>query len=209
MLEPMSRREATVGRINPPYMRPAQKRSKVMTSLILIAIIVMGWRWIDSIQDQSAPAAPEAERSTSITSLNPIVAQKADALVAQTGKIGIKILITDDYRSSEEQNVLYKQGRSKPGQVVTNVKGGASFHNYGLAVDFALVKPDGDVIWDMKYDGNGNGKADWMEVVTAAKKLGFTWGGDWTSFKDYPHLQMDFGYSIKDLQKGKRPPTTE
>jgi peptidoglycan L-alanyl-D-glutamate endopeptidase CwlK len=180
-----------------------------MTSLILIAIIIMGWRWIDSIQDQPAPAAPEAERSTSITSLNPIVAQKADALVAQTGRIGIKILITDDYRSSEEQNVLYKQGRSEPGQVVTNVKGGASFHNYGLAVDFALVKPDGDVIWDMKYDGNGNGKADWMEVVTTAKKLGFTWGGDWTSFKDYPHLQMDFGYSIKDLQKGKRPPTAE
>ncbi|CAM3097373.1 M15 family metallopeptidase [Paenibacillus lupini] len=209
MLEPMSRREATVGRINPPYMRPAQKRNKVMTSLILIAIIIMGWRWIDSIQDQPAPAAPEAERSTSITSLNPIVAQKADALVAQTGKIGIKILITDDYRSSEEQNVLYKQGRSEPGQVVTNVKGGASFHNYGLAVDFALVKPDGDVIWDMKYDGNSNGKADWMEVVTTAKKLGFTWGGDWTSFKDYPHLQMDFGYSIKDLQKGKRPPTAE
>ncbi|MGO4108406.1 M15 family metallopeptidase [Paenibacillus sp. YAF4_2] len=209
MLEPMSRREATVGRINPPYMRPAQKRNKVMTSLILIAIIIMGWRWIDSIQDQPAPAAPEAARSTSITSLNPIVAQKADALVAQTSKIGIKILITDDFRSSEEQNVLYKQGRSEPGQVVTNVKGGASFHNYGLAVDFALVKPDGDVIWDMKYDGNGNGKADWMEVVTTAKKLGFTWGGDWTSFKDYPHLQMDFGYSIKDLQKGKRPPTAE
>jgi peptidoglycan L-alanyl-D-glutamate endopeptidase CwlK len=209
MLEPMSRREATVGRINPPYMRPAQKRNKVMTSLILIAIIIMGWRWIDSIQDQPAPTAPEAERSTSITSLNPIVAQKADTLVAQTGKIGIKILITDDFRSSEEQNVLYKQGRSEPGQVVTNVKGGASFHNYGLAVDFALVKPDGDVIWDMKYDGNGNGKADWMEVVTTAKKLGFTWGGDWTSFKDYPHLQMDFGYSIKDLQKGKRPPTAE
>jgi N-acetylmuramoyl-L-alanine amidase len=212
MPEPMARRETTAGRLSPPYVTPApkQKRSRVMTSLVLIAIIVMGWRWIESVQERSAPAPEQAPvRSTTITGLNPIVAAKADSLVAQTGKIGIKILITDDFRSSEEQNALYKQGRSEPGQVVTNVKGGASYHNYGLAVDFALVKPDGDVIWDMEYDGNGNGKSDWLEVVSAAKKLGFTWGGDWTSFKDYPHLQMDFGYSIKDLQSGKRPPSSE
>ncbi|MCK9860855.1 M15 family metallopeptidase [Paenibacillus sp. ATY16] len=212
MPEPLARQNTTVGRIGQPYVRPEQKqkRSRVMTSLVLVAIIVMGWRWIQSVQDHPAPAREQAPaKSTEIAGLHPIVAEKADELVAQTGKLGIKIMITDDFRSSEEQNALYKKGRSEPGQVVTNVKGGASYHNYGLAVDFALVKPDGDVIWDMEYDGNGNGKSDWMEVVSAAKKLGFAWGGDWTSFKDYPHLQMDFGYSIKDLQNGKRPPATE
>ncbi|GMK49163.1 M15 family metallopeptidase [Paenibacillus glycanilyticus] len=212
MPEPLARQNTTVGRIGQPYVRPEQKqkRSRVMTSLVLVAIIVMGWRWIQSVQDHPAPAREQAPaKSTAIAGLHPIVAEKADELVAQTGKLGIKIMITDDFRSSEEQNALYKKGRSEPGQVVTNVKGGASYHNYGLAVDFALVKPDGDVIWDMEYDGNGNGKSDWMEVVSAAKKLGFAWGGDWTSFKDYPHLQMDFGYSIKDLQNGKRPPATE
>ncbi|WP_435166410.1 M15 family metallopeptidase [Paenibacillus glycanilyticus] len=212
MPEPLARQNTTVGRIGQPYVRPEQKqkRSRVMTSLVLVAIIMMGWRWIQSVQDHPAPAREQAPaKSTAIAGLHPIVAEKADELVAQTGKLGIKIMITDDFRSSEEQNALYKKGRSEPGQVVTNVKGGASYHNYGLAVDFALVKPDGDVIWDMEYDGNGNGKSDWMEVVSAAKKLGFAWGGDWTSFKDYPHLQMDFGYSIKDLQNGKRPPATE
>ncbi|WP_127495432.1 M15 family metallopeptidase [Paenibacillus glycanilyticus] len=212
MPEPLARQNTTVGRIGQPYVRPEQKqkRSRVMTSLVLVAIIVMGWRWIQSVQDHPTPAREQAPaKSTAIAGLHPIVAEKADELVAQTGKLGIKIMITDDFRSSEEQNALYKKGRSEPGQVVTNVKGGASYHNYGLAVDFALVKPDGDVIWDMEYDGNGNGKSDWMEVVSAAKKLGFAWGGDWTSFKDYPHLQMDFGYSIKDLQNGKRPPATE
>ncbi|WP_336773613.1 M15 family metallopeptidase [Paenibacillus sp. MMO-58] len=212
MPEPLARQNTTVGRIGQPYVRPEQKqkRSRVMTSLVLVAIIVMGWRWIQSVQDHPAPAREQAPaKTTAIAGLHPIVAEKADELVALTGKQGIKIMITDDFRSSEEQNALYKKGRSEPGQVVTNVKGGASYHNYGLAVDFALVKPDGDVIWDMEYDGNGNGKSDWMEVVSAAKKLGFAWGGDWTSFKDYPHLQMDFGYSIKDLQNGKRPPATE
>ncbi|NIK70699.1 MULTISPECIES: M15 family metallopeptidase [unclassified Paenibacillus] len=212
MPEPLARQNTTVGRLGQPYVRPEQKqkRSRVMTSLVLIAIIVMGWRWVESVQDHPAPAREQAPaKSTAIVGLHPIVAEKADELVAQTGKLGIKIMITDDFRSSEEQNALYKKGRSEPGQVVTNVRGGASYHNYGLAVDFALVKPDGDVIWDMEYDGNRNGKSDWMEVVSAAKKLGFAWGGDWTSFKDYPHLQMDFGYSIKDLQNGKRPPATE
>jgi peptidoglycan L-alanyl-D-glutamate endopeptidase CwlK len=71
-------------------------------------------------------------------------------------------------------------------------------------VDFALRTKDRDVLWDMEYDGNRNGQSDWMEVVTIAKRLGFTWGGDWVDFPDYPHLQMDFGYSIRELKWGMR-----
>ncbi|MFC4307074.1 M15 family metallopeptidase [Cohnella boryungensis] len=140
-----------------------------------------------------------------VTGLHPTVAEKRDQLIAQSRKLGIDVLITDDFRSSEEQDALYRQGRSKEGPIVTQVKGGGSYHNYGLAIDFALRTSDGDVLWDIEYDGNGNGKADWMEVVSLAKKLGFTWGGDWEGFPDYPHLQMDFGYSIGELQRGWRP----
>ncbi|MUT65250.1 M15 family peptidase [Paenibacillus sp. NEAU-GSW1] len=153
--------------------------------------------------DKTAPKAPAAEKPQ----LHPIVAAKTDKLIAQTASIGITILITDDARSNEEQDALYEQGRTTDGPIVTNVRGGDSYHNYGLAVDFALLTvEDNTVVWDMEYDGNGNGNADWMEVVAIAKKLGFTWGGDWKSFRDYPHLQMDFGYSIKQLKRGKRPP---
>ena len=130
-------------------------------------------------------------------------------LIKETKKSGITILITDGFRSQLEQDVLYQQGRSGDGQIVTNVKGGDSYHNYGLAIDFALRTSKGKVIWDVKYDGNHNGQSDWMEVVAIAKSLGFTWGGDWSSFKDYPHLQMDFGYSINELKRGERPPDVE
>jgi peptidoglycan LD-endopeptidase CwlK len=41
--------------------------------------------------------------------------------------------------------------------------------------------------------------------VEMAKALGFEWGGDWAQFKDYPHLQMNFGLTLADLQNGKRP----
>jgi peptidoglycan LD-endopeptidase CwlK len=54
----------------------------------------------------------------------------------------------------------------------------------------------------MEYDGNQNNKQDWLEVVDRAKELGFDWGGDWAAFKDYPHLQMDFGISLRELQRG-------
>lgn len=113
----------------------------------------------------------------------------------------ISIQITDGFRTHEEQDALYAQGRTEPGNIVTNAKGGESYHNYGLAVDFA-VEADGEVIWDVNYDGNDNGKSDWEEVAEIAKDLDFTWGGDWEDFKDYPHLQMDFDTSIRELQRG-------
>ncbi|WP_325948471.1 M15 family metallopeptidase [Heyndrickxia sporothermodurans] len=139
------------------------------------------------------------------TELNPVVKERTQQLVQRAAKKGITVVITDDFRSAADQNQLYKKGRTVSGSVVTNAKGGESYHNYGLAVDFALKNHSGDIIWDMQYDGNKNGKKDWYEVVDIAKALGFSWGGDWVKFKDYPHLQMNFGLSISDLQAGARP----
>lgn len=147
----------------------------------------------------------EVNVETLPTELHPIVAEKVEILIEKTAEKNIEILITDDYRSYEEQDKLYEKGRSTPGQVVTHAEGGESYHNFGLAVDFALQLENGNVIWDIGYDGNGNGQSDWFEVSEIAKELGFQWGGDWRGFKDYPHLQMDFGLTINDLQEGKRP----
>lgn len=141
-----------------------------------------------------------------VTALHPVVTAKKEKLVAQAEKIGISIVITNGFRSAEEQDALYRKGRSVEGAIVTNAKGGESYHNYGLAIDFALRTADGGVVWDMERDENQNGQSDWMEVVGIAKRLGFLWGGDWESFPDYPHLQMDFGYSIRELKWGNRPP---
>ncbi|NHC20556.1 M15 family metallopeptidase [Bacillus sp. MM2020_4] len=142
------------------------------------------------------------------TELHPIVKERSNQLIQQSAKKGIVIVITDDFRSAEDQNRLYEKGRTANGTIVTYAKGGESYHNFGLAVDFALKTPSGDIIWDRQYDGNKNGKADWNEVVEMAKVLGFEWGGDWADFKDYPHLEMNFGLSIADLQNGDRPAGT-
>jgi peptidoglycan LD-endopeptidase CwlK len=152
---------------------------------------------LDSGFDEDAPLPDQ---------LHPIVSAKKDQLISLAADQGIQIVITQDFRSVEEQDELYAKGRSSEGEIVTNAKGGESYHNFGLAIDFALLSIDGAVIWDMEYDGNGNSRPDWDEVVEIAKGLGFEWGGDWRSFKDYPHLQYDFGLSIWELQRGKRPP---
>ncbi|MEN8699707.1 M15 family metallopeptidase [Bacillus infantis] len=155
---------------------------------------------IDNGFDEDAPLPVQ---------LHPVVSAKKDELISLAADKGINIVITQDFRSIEEQDKLYAKGRTAGGDIVTNAKGGESYHNFGLAIDFALLSINGAVIWDMNYDGNGNSRADWDEVVEIAKGLGFEWGGDWRSFKDYPHLQYDFGLSIWELQRGKRPPEEE
>lgn len=119
-----------------------------------------------------------------------------------TGKSGCRF--THTLRTFAEQNELYAKGRTKPGGIVTNARGGFSFHNYGLAIDIVLLKDnnlDGigeQAIWDTKVDIDGDGKRDWIEVVNVFKQFGWEWGGDW-KFNDPPHFQKTFGKSVREL----------
>lgn len=152
---------------------------------------------LSQIKNKSAPR---------LIGLHSAVLTAATALIERCYSCGVPILITQGLRTIAEQDELYAQGRTKPGAIVTNAKGGYSYHNYGLAIDFALLLPDGSsVSWDMKRDGDKDQIADWLEVVQQAKLLGFEWGGDWTSFKDYPHFQMSFGLSLAGLRSGAKP----
>ncbi len=139
------------------------------------------------------------------SNLHPTVEANKNRLIERAAKKNIDVVITEEVRSFKEQNRLYEQGRTRKGNIVTYAKGGESYHNYGLAIDFALENDTGKIIWNIQYDGNGNNQSDWYEVAAIAKELGFEWGGDWNNFKDYPHLQMTFGLSINQLQQGVRP----
>ena len=108
--------------------------------------------------------------------------------------------ITHTLRTIEEQDALYKQGRTKPGKKVTNAKGGQSYHNYGMAFDICLVVDGKTASWDMEQDFDKDHEADWMEVVHIAKKYGWEWGGEWPKFKDAPHFQKTYGYNTTKLK---------
>lgn len=180
--------------------RRTSARGKWLGLLLCAAGVVL---LISHLQDYFNPPADISEATS--MALNPIVEKSKDLLIDESADLNIPIIITDGFRSASEQDRLYEQGRTASGSIVTNARGGESYHNYGLAIDFALLTDSGEVLWDTDYDGNGNGASDWLEVVDIAKNLGFEWGGDWEQ-PDYPHLEMNFGLSIRDLQRGKEAP---
>jgi peptidoglycan L-alanyl-D-glutamate endopeptidase CwlK len=80
-------------------------------------------------------------------------------------------------RTFAEQDAIYAQGRTKPGKIVSNAKKGLSYHNYGLAIDIVLLV-NGAASWDTVKDFDGDGKADWQEIVTIFKQYGWEAGID-------------------------------
>jgi len=125
--------------------------------------------------------------------LHPAIRRSAIDAYAESCRVtpvGVHPFITETYRSFERSDALYAQGRTKPGQIVSNARGGQSIHNYYLALDFVL-QVNGVAKWDVN--------ANWMKVVAVFKKYGFEWGGDW-KFKDYPHFQKTMGLSLKQIQ---------
>ncbi len=147
----------------------------------------------------------DASSEKRIALLHPLIRDEVTALIEKANKAtgnDITIRIVQGLRTIEEQNELYAQGRTKPGKKVTNAKGGYSYHNYGLAIDFAfLVKDKGEISWDTKKDWDGDKIADWLEVAQIFIKAGYEWGGLWKSPVDYPHFQKTFGFKTADLLK--------
>ena len=130
--------------------------------------------------------------------LHPRVVDEAIAAYRKAVKItpvGIHPFITETMRSFQRSNDLYAQGRTAPGKIVTNAPAGASYHNYGLAIDFVIqvINSEGDKAFRWVVDEN------WMKVVRCFKEQGFAWGGDFKSIKDAPHFEMTFGLSWRQL----------
>ena len=98
-----------------------------------------------------------------------------EANIALTGRASVRI--SQGLRTISEQNALYAQGRTdKTKKIVTNAKGGSSYHNFGLAIDIVLILDGKTASWDDKTDFDGDKVSDWMEVVAIFKKYGYAWG---------------------------------
>lgn len=114
---------------------------------------------------------------------------------------GARLRLAYVYRSISEQSKLFKQ-RPK----VTNADAWQSVHNYGLAFDIVLLydnNGDGkfeEASWSMTRDFDKDKEADWIEVTNLFKSRGWSWGGDWRSFKDNPHFEKNFGLSWRQMK---------
>ena len=138
-----------------------------------------------------------------ITQLHPDLQAKLQATIADCKAAGIDIKISECLRTVEEQEALYAQGRTKPGNIVTNARGTSysSQHQWGIAADFYLAE---DVDGDGKTsDDSYNDKTGLFgKVGKIAKENGLGWGGDWKSPVDKPHLYLpDWGSTTSQLKK--------
>jgi peptidoglycan L-alanyl-D-glutamate endopeptidase CwlK len=116
-----------------------------------------------------------------IASMNPLLRPKVLAVLAALGKRGFKPKVFYGWRSVVVQLKLYAEGN-------TTVK--FSFHN--------AQKPDGtpnsyaaDII-DERYAWTAQAESSgfWKALGEEARKQGLYWGGDWTSFRDWAHVQL-------------------
>ena len=142
------------------------------------------------IMDAVNNTVSNAKNEIKILSLHPAIREKVRQFINAAEAAGINLLITSGFRSWENQNELYAQGRTKAGKIVTNAKGGQSFHNYGLAIDVVPLV-NGAADWNTNR---------WNEIAAIAKKYGFTWGGDFTNIVDKPHFQYSAGLTLAQLQ---------
>ena len=128
-----------------------------------------------------------------LKNLDQVAADALQLALKEAEERGLEVLLTQGLRTKEEQDELYAQGRTKPGAIVTYVRGGDSFHNWGVAVDFVPVDGDGNILWNGNYD----------RFASIAKKYGADWGWDLWNF-DKPHLQITQGQNINYFKTGGR-----
>jgi LysM repeat protein len=127
--------------------------------------------------------------SQRLARVHPRLAELGLRMVDLCAQSGVAVLITQGLRTWQEQDALYAQGRSAPGKIVTNARGGQSWHNFGLAFDIVVLDSLGKAEWDTAHPG-------WKLAAAIGKSLGLEWGGDWKSFKDLPHFQLANGLTL-------------
>lgn len=137
--------------------------------------------------------------SRDIDRLRPDVAANCRKWLERCGNAGLNVLVVSTVRDREYQEYLYAQGRTMPGDIVTNGKI-PTFHadTAGLAFDFCKN------VKGHEYDD----MAFFAEAAAIAKEMGFSWGGDWKTFPDMPHIQWDNGgeWTSAMIRAGKLPP---
>ena len=91
--------------------------------------------------------------------------------------------ITSGVRTAHEQNTLFNKGASQLDGYARK-----SRHQTGHAIDFVVYDESNEVTWRFSYYE----QVSWA-FKQASLELGvpIIWGGDWTSLKDGPHVELD------------------
>jgi peptidoglycan L-alanyl-D-glutamate endopeptidase CwlK len=144
-----------------------------------------------------------------IATLIPAAQDKARAFmdaIAQSNRLpaGWRVSIISGTRTYAEQDVLYQQGRTTPGPIVTNAPAGYSNHNFGIAFDLGIFNADGQYIDDLPDRGlmtEAQVSFYYRSLAPVGKALGLTWGGDWESIDDEPHYELNLWPGLSESDR--------
>lgn len=117
----------------------------------------------------------------------PVLAAVAQSMITQLEAQGIETRVVQGLRSWQQQDALYAQGRTAPGPIVTNARGGYSWHNLGMAFDLCPSMYGPEVIY--KPDWNEQ-HPTWKKMEELGVSLGLTSGATWKRLVDSPHFQL-------------------
>jgi peptidoglycan L-alanyl-D-glutamate endopeptidase CwlK len=142
-----------------------------------------------------------------IVLLHPTIQLPARDHLFRAAAEGIHIVVTQGFRSSKDQAVLWSQGRVTPGpnvrpghplgDIVTKAPPGSSWHEFGLAYDVAILV-NGKATWP-------NDTKLWTRVGEIGEAVGLEWGGRWKTIVDLPHFQWTDGLTLAQARVGRRP----
>jgi len=142
----------------------------------------------------------DARTEKNLATLDPKAQAQMRSFVAYAKDIADDFLdceavVISGHRTWKEQDALYTQGRTKPGQIVTDAKGGQSNHNFGIAIDLGIFRK-GDYLDDNKA------KPDkellnriYKHLAKKAEAFGLEAGYNWKK-KDMPHFEVKTGLTL-------------
>lgn len=127
---------------------------------------------------------------TNLNDLHPDLKPLAALWLSECLQNGLNVRIIQTWRDPVYQDKLFSQGRTNPGAIITHLDGGHSLHCFTIdgkpaskAFDFACFDKNSAYI--------ANGADDHYAFAgQIGIKLGLAYGGSWTTFKDYDHLQL-------------------
>lgn len=120
---------------------------------------------------------------------------------ATAATLGCDYILISGNRTWAEQDKLYAQGRTAPGAIVTNAKGGQSNHNFGIAADAGVFRA-GDYLDGSKDKAARDLAAKVHKACSEhAAACGLEWGGSWTSLVDLPHYEVRTGLTMAEKRK--------
>lgn len=132
-----------------------------------------------------------------INTLNPKLIAPATRVFERCVKNKIPIYIVWGSRTLEQQDLLFRYGRTIPGRILTTRRAGYSAHNYGLALDFCLLFNTEMLSWEDVY-AREYWRNKWLKVVRYFEEEGWESGWRWPSFEP-GHVQNLLNNTLTDL----------